>query len=149
MSISLQEYKYKGGNGYTSTFSDAKDIKFNNGIHKFYPGFNSVIGTYENEKEIWFDVFYKFDQKCPNCNHEIIESSCYNCCHNINCGKVNYVDIELGLGTRFFYKYKSGDFGVSIGNLGNTETFDELKRAGNRLEHHICKSCYYEFYTLP
>ena len=134
-----EEYKY---------LADLKKPETKNFFHRFTPEYNTLIGSYSNKKEIKFDIFTKFKQQCPNCNNEIIESSCYNCCHDETCGLVNYVGVNIF--TYFFACYYKRPKGcndmVPVANLKNL-TIGDVEKDG-RIHHHICLKCHYEFFTL-
>ena len=148
MSLQVMKYTFKGRNDFTSDFQNKREIDC--GMHYLNPNFNTIIGIYENKDNIKFDVFESFKSKCPNCESDIIESSCYNCCHDKNCGIVNYINISLGgFRTCFYYNYPEYAYSIPIENLYGTGTFHKFKEQDSKMKHHICKNCYYEFFIIP
>ena len=143
------EFKYNNTHVESRKYlAHYKDPETKNFLHHFTPKYNTIIGSYHNKKEIEFDTFTNFKQQCPNCNNEIIESSCYNCCHDETCGIVNYVGVNIFyINFAFYYKRPQGCYDmVPVANFKNL-TIGDVEKDG-RIHHHICLKCHYEFFTL-
>ena len=149
----IYPYEFKYSNNHSENYKYLADFKCSgketkNFLHLIKPQYNTIIGQYTNKKEINFDTFTIFKQQCPNCNNEIIESSCHNCCHDETCGLVNYVGVNIFYICFFFYyKRPQGcDDMVPVANLKNTCMGDVV--IDGRIHHHTCPKCHYEFFTL-
>ena len=105
------------------------------------------VGIYYNEDDNIFDLFLRFNGKCPKCENDIFEFSCYSCCHKNNCGKVNY-------GTFFIYITNAVQLDLSFNYHDNFLSYDTIKSSihdmtmPSKLFHHYCNNCHKEFYTL-
>ena len=105
--------------------------------------YTTIIGYYYNEDDHCFDVFRRFNKKCPNCKNDIFESSCYKCCHKSNCGKVNYGHFSINI-LRLYLRFNYESENVSYDTL-NSCVFEKIP---SKLFHHICNNCQLEFFTL-
>ena len=120
---------------------------FVDGMHKIYSGYKTIIGSYSNKNNREFDLFFNLDFKCPSCpscDSKIFESSCYKCCHEEGCGKVNYFKFTwFSFEMKFYYnKVKETD------PIRDSEIYflKDIRKFG--LTHHICSNCGYEFFTI-
>ena len=108
---------------------------------------NNYIGFYYNEDEKRFDLFLRFKGKCPKCENDIFEFSCYSCCHKNNCGKVNY-------GTFYIDKVWGLELDLTFNYSNEYLSYDTIKSSihdftmPSKLFHHYCNNCHKEFYTL-
>ena len=117
------------------------------GMHKIYSNYKTIIGSYYNKNNREFDLFFNLDFKCPSCpscDSKIFESSCYKCCHEEGCGKVNYFKFTwFSFEMKFYYnKVKETD------PIRDSEIYflKDIRKFG--LTHHICSNCGYEFFTI-
>ncbi len=122
-----------------------KSFNINYGMHKIYPEAKTIIGRYCNKDNKEFDLFRIFDSKCPSCDSKILEGSCYKCCHNEGCGKVNYFMLDSPVFSISFSYNRWNDYFDSISGK-NSALLSEVFEKG--LKHHMCNNCGYEYFTI-
>ena len=138
--MAFHEYKWNKNTKFMDTVYKYNSYKPNHCDPDLY---TSIIGFYNNEDDVIFELLRGFNKKCPNCKNDIFESSCYSCCHKYNCGKVNYGIFHID-NMMLILKFNYFSDCVSYDTLNSSISAN----SPSKLFHHICNNCQWEFYTL-